>query len=263
MNRLWSKLSFANVMATIAVFAALAGGSYAAVKIGTKQLKNDSVTSAKIKNGTIVKKDIKRATRRALRGAKGPAGPAGPRGADGPAGPTGPAGPEGPAGEKGATGDARITPAGRLVSSPPTGSDDLANAALAETTPVALGGFGPVNFYGRCYRNEQGNAGDLAETMHLRVYIESPTESGLSFTSSSDSTIRGLGPATGETNREVAVLNSPGPTGAAQLFSGGGTVVLPDGSFYDYRFAAQVDNNAAAASDACLWSTVGHTKASE
>jgi hypothetical protein len=86
------RLSYANVMATIAVFVALGGSSYAALKVGTKQLRNGAVTSVKIKNGAVVSKKINRKTRRALRGTKGPAGPAGAQGPAGPAGAQGPAG---------------------------------------------------------------------------------------------------------------------------------------------------------------------------
>jgi hypothetical protein len=52
------KLTYANVMATIAVFIALGGASYAATQlpknsVGTKQLKNNAVTGAKIKNQAV------------------------------------------------------------------------------------------------------------------------------------------------------------------------------------------------------------------
>jgi hypothetical protein len=58
MKALLSKLSYANVMATFAVFLALGGGAYAATQlpknsVGTKQLKKGSVTGVKIKDGTI------------------------------------------------------------------------------------------------------------------------------------------------------------------------------------------------------------------
>jgi hypothetical protein len=53
-----SRLSYANVMATIAVFIALGGGAYAAIKIpkksvGTKQLKANAVTPAKLADGAV------------------------------------------------------------------------------------------------------------------------------------------------------------------------------------------------------------------
>lgn len=52
------KLTYANVMATIAVFVALGGASYAAVKppknsVGSKQIKKNAVVAAKIKNGAV------------------------------------------------------------------------------------------------------------------------------------------------------------------------------------------------------------------
>jgi hypothetical protein len=52
------KLTYANVMATIAVFLALGGASYAALKlpknsVGTKQIKKNAVTTAKIKDGAV------------------------------------------------------------------------------------------------------------------------------------------------------------------------------------------------------------------
>ncbi len=52
------KLTYANVVATVAVFIALGGAGYAAVKlpknsVGTRQIKNHAVTGAKIKIATL------------------------------------------------------------------------------------------------------------------------------------------------------------------------------------------------------------------
>jgi hypothetical protein len=63
MTRLRRKLTYANVMATIAVFIALGGVGYAAVKlpknsVGTKQIKNNAITGAKIKDGTVTGEKI-------------------------------------------------------------------------------------------------------------------------------------------------------------------------------------------------------------
>ena len=73
----------AMVVALTALFVALGGSSYAALKIGTKDLKNGSVTSAKIRDGTIGSRDIGRRTRGGLRGAKGDKGDPGRNGAAG------------------------------------------------------------------------------------------------------------------------------------------------------------------------------------
>ena len=50
-----------NVVGYLALFSTLGGVSYAAgaATIGTKQLKNNAVTSAKVKNGTLLAADFK------------------------------------------------------------------------------------------------------------------------------------------------------------------------------------------------------------
>jgi hypothetical protein len=81
------------VISCVALTIALGGTGYATVlqvpknSVGTPQLKNSAVTSAKVKNRSLLRADF--ATGQL------PAGPAGP------AGPTGPAGPAGPAGLSG------------------------------------------------------------------------------------------------------------------------------------------------------------------
>lgn len=65
MKRLHAHLTYANVVATLALFIALAGGTAFAAKnllpknsVGTKQLKNGSVTGAKVKDGSITSSKI-------------------------------------------------------------------------------------------------------------------------------------------------------------------------------------------------------------
>jgi hypothetical protein len=68
MRNLRGRLTYANVMATIAVFIALGGASYAATQklpknsVGTKQLKKNAVTGAKVKNGTLTGTQINAST---------------------------------------------------------------------------------------------------------------------------------------------------------------------------------------------------------
>jgi hypothetical protein len=78
-----SRLSYANVVATLALFLALCGGSYAALKlpknsVGSKQLKKNSVTSVKVKSGSLLTSDFKKSQRTKLVGPRGAQGPAGP-----------------------------------------------------------------------------------------------------------------------------------------------------------------------------------------
>lgn len=90
-----------NAVAYLALFVALSGTSYAAItlprnSVGPTQLKSSAVTSAKVKDRSLLSKDFK--------AGQLPAGATGPAGADGANGATGPAGPAGPAGASGAQG---------------------------------------------------------------------------------------------------------------------------------------------------------------
>lgn len=88
----------ANVVAYLALFVALGGTSYAAVKlpknsVGGPQIKKNAVTSTKVKNGSLVAADLTAAARKSLKGQKGDAGAPGAQGEKGDTGPaTGAAG---------------------------------------------------------------------------------------------------------------------------------------------------------------------------
>jgi hypothetical protein len=97
-----SHLSYANVMATVAVFVALGGSSYAAIKVGSKQIvnnsirskdiRNDQVRSSDVRNGSLLSKDFKAGQL-----------PTGPAGRQGPPGVPGADGTDGTDGANGAT----------------------------------------------------------------------------------------------------------------------------------------------------------------
>lgn len=91
--RLRSCLSYANVMATIAVFVALGGGAYAAFKLPA-----NSVGSRQLKNSAVTPKKVARATIMLSKGQKGAPGPKGAQGAQGVQGPQGVQGIQGPIG---------------------------------------------------------------------------------------------------------------------------------------------------------------------
>jgi hypothetical protein len=95
MSSIWRRRpSPAMVVACTALLLALGGTSYATVlnvprnSVGTLELRNNAVTSAKVRNGSLMRADF-----RAGQVPAGPAGPAGPQGAQGPGGPAGAAGP--------------------------------------------------------------------------------------------------------------------------------------------------------------------------
>ncbi len=84
------RLSYANVISSIALFVALGGTGYAVTQlprnsVGSRQLKANAVTSAKIRARAVQRSDLAPSARG---GARGPRGPAGPAGAQGPAGPS-------------------------------------------------------------------------------------------------------------------------------------------------------------------------------
>ncbi len=85
MKQIRKRLTYANVMSSIAVFLVVGGATaFAALgknTVGTTQLKKNAVTTAKIKNHSLQAADFKAGQL-----------PAGPRGLTGPAGPAGPAG---------------------------------------------------------------------------------------------------------------------------------------------------------------------------
>jgi hypothetical protein len=72
----------ATVVAYLALFVALGGGAYAAGQlskntVGTKQLKRDSVTSLKVRDGSLRPEDFAKGTLQGAEGAQGAQGPPG------------------------------------------------------------------------------------------------------------------------------------------------------------------------------------------
>ncbi len=91
MKPIVAKLSYANVISTLALFLVLTGGAaYAASlsknSVGTKQIKNSAVTGAKVKKGSLLAADFKAGQLPA--GAQGSEGKQGKEGKEGPIGPS-------------------------------------------------------------------------------------------------------------------------------------------------------------------------------
>lgn len=114
-RRIRNRLTYANVVASMALFIALGGVSYAAVKlpknsVGSGQIKQNAVTGSKVKDSSLTGSDIKNKSLTVddFNGS-----------VQGPAGAQGPAGPKGDTGARGATGD--TGPAGPLLQTLPTG----------------------------------------------------------------------------------------------------------------------------------------------
>ncbi len=95
MRKLRDRLTYANVTASLALFIALGGTSYAVTQlprnsvgsaqirssaVGTSELRKSAVRSGDIRDGSVAVRDISRAAQSSLRGTKGDPGPEGPAG---------------------------------------------------------------------------------------------------------------------------------------------------------------------------------------
>jgi hypothetical protein len=86
MRALRQHITYANVTATLALFVALGGTSYAALtlprnSVGDRQIRAGAVRSSEVRDRSLGVRDLSLAARSSLRGATGPTGPAGPAGA--------------------------------------------------------------------------------------------------------------------------------------------------------------------------------------
>lgn len=94
LRRVRDRLTYANVIATTALFIALGGTAWAATalprnSVGDRQIRTGAVRSSEVRDRSLQLRDISRRARAALRGARGPAGPPGPAGGAGPGGAAG------------------------------------------------------------------------------------------------------------------------------------------------------------------------------
>ena len=141
--------SFANVMSTIAVFIALGGSSYAALKVTGKDVVNGSLTGKDIRKKSV---PVNRLSGKLPQGPKGDAGAAGLPGAAGPAGAKGDPGPAGPTGPPGPVDPSQFVPSAGIteINAGPSGwvsgSSELARtnltfhvATFTSTTPSGSG----------------------------------------------------------------------------------------------------------------------------
>ena len=111
MTHIRSSFTYANVMATLAVFVALGGGAYAATTLPKNSVKSKQIVNGQVKSADIAANAVNSAEvadfsllAQDFRAGQLPAGPAGPQGAQGPQGPQGPPGEPGANGQPGEDG---------------------------------------------------------------------------------------------------------------------------------------------------------------
>ena len=124
LRRALPRFNHATVVAYLALFVALGGSAFAAVQLSKGQVKGkhiakNAVTSAKVKNGSLLSKDFRAGQLPAgPQGAQGSQGQQGAQGAPGPQGPKGDTGPTGGQGEPGtARGFAHVSADGNVTGS--------------------------------------------------------------------------------------------------------------------------------------------------
>ena len=94
MSRIRKRISYANVISTLALVLVVGGGS----AVAASQFGKETIGANAIKKESIGPGKLNKAAKNALQGPAGPTGAKGAAGAAGAAGPQGPQGPQGPAG---------------------------------------------------------------------------------------------------------------------------------------------------------------------
>jgi hypothetical protein len=191
----------AMIVALIALFVALGGGAYAALKlpknsVGAAQLKKSAVTPAKL--SPTAKTALSTPGPKGSAGARGPEGP---RGAEGPRGDSGPKGESGPKGDTGATG-----PGATILN-----WDDAASATpVAKTIGTALG----VTFSAECLIPGAGEA-------EVKVFVL-PSDGSLRWDVGTEATDNGTNEGRSTSiNAPAGTVLSPTQIAGATATSGG------------------------------------------
>jgi hypothetical protein len=130
-------------LAAVVATALLVGATTAtaATLIGSKQIKDNSVRSVDVNNGSLGLKDLSPAARAGVVGPQGPAGAVGPHGATGAEGPKGDAGSQGAQGPRGETGHVGPTgPKGETGATGPQGPGGVTDVTTRVGPPVGWQG---------------------------------------------------------------------------------------------------------------------------
>jgi hypothetical protein len=140
------RLNYANVIATLALFAALGGSSYAAISVTGAQVRDGSLTGRDVRNATLTSQDVRDRSLlgRDFKSGQLPSGPAGPQGVQGPKGDAGAPGPQGPKCDKGDPGTTSLRVVTTKVTVAP-GQKTFPNAECAPGEKPTGGGVDPTN----------------------------------------------------------------------------------------------------------------------
>ncbi len=177
-----------NLVAYIALFAALGGTSYAAIKlprnsVGKAQIRRNAVTSAKVRDHSLLARDFKSGEL--------------PAAETGPAGPQGAIGPQGPAGQDGAPGAPGAD--GSQGSAGPGAIKLLRTTTGADGTTVTLATVNGFKITDTCAVNQQGGATNTVAFPST----DQPTSVSYRVSTSTDGGVATTGVGTGSAGLSV------------------------------------------------------------
>jgi hypothetical protein len=146
MRRIRPRLNHATVVAYLALFVALGGSSYAAVKINGKSIKDGSIPGAKLEQRTITRLNVAKKTLTGTEIRDGSLVAANFKAGELPAGSPGPAGPQGAPGSKGDIGAPGANGATTVVVRTVAAFHPNVNSSVAVCNPGerATGGGGSI-----------------------------------------------------------------------------------------------------------------------
>lgn len=222
MKTLANKLSYANVVATLALFIALGGVSWAAVKlpknsVGSAQIKKNAITSAKIKKNAITGTKIKNGS---LTGGDINAGTLGKV-------------PSAANADNSATTNTVQTFSKRVLASASGSSSQ--SSVRAAATPVPLASHGQVSIYGKCYV--------YSGSLYVEVFSQSSADGALANTYTYDYYYGGNGYLNANLVEDDRIIYyaSVGTNTAYHLGSpyySQGTLFGPDGNSLTFNMSA-------------------------
>jgi hypothetical protein len=191
-KRLGRSITYSNVVATMALFIALGGVSYAAVKlpknsVGTKQIKKNAVTGVKIKKGTLTGDKLKNAT---ITGKAVKDG--GLSGSDINLATLG------TVPVAATASDTLITTKRADVSA----SDNDVPTARAAATEIPLGGHGQISLYGKCFFDVDD------DDLYAEIYARTSADGALGSFYDGSSYVFEFNTGTAEANRLVSSGNT-------------------------------------------------------
>lgn len=220
------RITYGNVVSTLALFIALGGVSYAAAtlpknSVGAAQLKKNAVTSKKIKDKSITGSDIKNGT---IKGSKIKLSSLGTV----------------PSAASAASADSWNQSSGPLIKRVgPSADNASAVTAQAQATPVTLASTGTITVYGKCYTS--------GSSLYYGVFVSTSANGAIASVSGGTSYYGNpyLDTTTAESTRYLVPPTSAGTgsvTATIPPFIGFGTFIGPDGKGLSLRVNAYAKN---------------------